>query len=538
MHGFVRIFVANATLMFLVLTVAIARATTVTASSPIVTTEDGEIHGVRHNGVREFLGIPYAAPPVRNLRWRPPEAHVPWKTVLQAGRPGPSCPQVFPGAQATTGTEDCLFLNIYAPDAPRNGLPVMFWIHGGAFIFGSGTTYDGSTLARKHKFIVVTINYRLGALGFLALAQLDADSPDHVSGNYGLLDQQAALKWVRRNISAFGGNPNKVTIAGESAGGISICAQLASPAASGLFRGAINESGPCLPQPTIARAEERGGELVTKLGCDKAVNVAVCLRSKSADQVVSAMPGSLQGPLVWTPVIDGHVMPKQAYEAFRDGSFNKVPVINGSNRDEGTLFIALGKPLPAQYYAAAVAPFASVGSLAQPAANRTDAPREILTAYPISHFQSPSQGLAAVLGDAIFSCPIETTGELLSGSVPVYQYEFNDRHAPLTFIAHPPFPLGAYHASEIQYVFQTSFVSGGRSELPGFSAAQQRLSDSIMSYWSTFITTGKPDGASPAWLPEKPGQAKILSLSPNKIRYESDFATVHHCALWNSLQRQ
>jgi para-nitrobenzyl esterase len=409
---------------------------------------------------------------------------------------------------------------------------------GGAFLFGSGAAYDGSALARKYKLVVVTINYRLGALGFLTLPSLAAESPTRVSGNYGLLDQQAALKWVRRNIRAFGGDPGKVMIAGESAGGISVCAQLVSPGASELFRGAIIESGPCLLQATMAEGEKTGVALVTKLGCEKASNEATCLRSKNAEQVLFAMTGSLQGPLLWAPVVDGHVLPEQPIEAFRAGRFNKVPVINGSNRDEGTLFIAFGKPLSAQNYAAAVSSFARPRGLARSSSSSADVAGKVLARYPLEAYQSPSLGLAAVLGDAIFSCPTEKADQLLSAFVPTYEYEFNDRQAPSTLIAQPPFPLGAYHASEIQYVFQRYFPAGRRAGLPDFSPAQLKLSDQIARYWSTFIATGDPDGATLTWSPTKRGDPEILSLAPDGIKYDSDFLSTHHCKFWNSLAQE
>jgi para-nitrobenzyl esterase len=513
-----------------------ARAAGSADQTVVITTVKGQIRGMRHDGVREFLGIPYAAPPTGNLRWRPPVGHAHWNTTLTATRMAPSCPQFLPGPERISTSEDCLFLNVYSPDPPGTGLPVMLWIHGGAFILGSAANFDGSVLARKYKLIVVTINYRLGALGFLTLPSLEAESPSRVSGNYGLLDQQAALKWVKRNIGAFGGDPGKVTIAGESAGGISVCAQLVSPAAAGLFRGAIIESGPCLHQATMAEGEKTGRELVTKLECDKSSNELACLRAKSAEQVRSAMPGSLEGPLLWAPVIDGHVFPLQPVEAFRSGTFNQVPVINGSNRDEGTLFIAFGKPLPPQHYDAAVGSFARPRG-ASPS-SRKDAEAKVLAEYPLSRYQSPSQGLAAVLGDAIFSCSTERADQLLSAFVPTYEYEFNDRQAPLTLIALPAFPLGAYHASEIQYVFQTYFPAGRRSGAPDFSAAQRELSDHMAAYWSTFIANGHPDSSSPTWSPEKPGDPKILSLAPDGIRYESDFLSAHHCAFWSSIVQQ
>lgn len=506
--------------------------------SPIVNTQEGPVRGLARDGVRLFRGIPYAAPPVRNMRWRAPQPHPAWTAPLDATKFGASCPQVLPGrARGGLMSEDCLFLNVFAPDPPGSGLPVMLWIHGGAFVFGSGSGYDGSVLAAKHKMIVVTINYRLGALGFLAMPGLDIETQDRVSGNYGLLDQQEAMRWVKRNIAAFGGDPHRITIAGESAGGTSVCLQLVSPQASGLFARAINESGPCLYQRSIEEAEKRGHDFAAKLGCDKESHQVGCLRSKSADELLAAMPGSPVGPLVWAPVMDGHLIPMQPEVAFRNGTFNKVPVINGSNHDEGTLFIAFGRPLPKEDYAAAVESFARPpqGESLARAQGVSDGAQKVLAAYPIGKYPSPSQGLAAVMGDAIFSCGIERAGELMSRCVPTYQYEFNDREAPPTLIPNPPFPLGAYHVSEIQYVFQSYFPGERRSGAPDFSPAQAKLSNQIAGYWSAFIASGDPDGSSPKWAPMKPGQVKILSLAPDGVKFESGFAQDHHCALWDSI---
>jgi para-nitrobenzyl esterase len=531
---FARAAILGCTLLALASVSSVGHART-TDHTLVVATAEGNVRGSRKNGVRKFLGIPYAAPPVGSLRWRPPEAHAAWKTIFAATHMGASCPQFLPGPQTIDTAENCLFLNIYAPDSSQHDLPVMFWIHGGAFILGSGAMVDGSVLARKYKLIVVTINYRLGALGFLALPSLAAENRTHVSGNYGLLDQQAALRWVKRNISTFGGDPGRVTIVGESAGGIRVCAQLVSPAASGLFRGAIIESGPCLHQDTLTEGEKLGSELVAKLGCDQGGSELACLRSKSAEQVRSALPGSLEGPLLWAPVIDGHILPQQPADAFHSGTFNKMPLINGSNRDEGTLFIAFGRPLPAQNYEAAIGSFATPQLLGSTSSKLNGGGEKVSAEYPLSHYQSPSQGLTAVLGDAVFSCPIERTGQLLSGFVPTYEYEFNDRNAPATIIPHPPFLLGAYHAAEILYVFQTYFPAGRASSAPDFSPAQQQLADRIGEYWTTFIKTGHPDGGSPTWSPEKARDSKVLSLAPDGIGYESDFAAVHHCKFWNSL---
>lgn len=494
-----------------------ARAAAPDSGAPVVKTRAGAVRGIVDGNVRVFLGIPYAAPPVGNLRWQPPEAHARWTDTLDASRAGNSCVQMSFRHGGPEGSEDCLYLNIYTPNAGTR-LPVMVWIHGGTFITGTGATYIGSDLAAKGNLIVVTINYRLGPFGFLASRSLD--SAGHPSGNYGLLDQQAALRWVKDNIAAFGGDPDKVTVAGESAGAISVGLHLVSPAAAGLFQRAILESGPFLHTRTLVEAETRGDEFAAKLGCDKASDVAGCMRAKPAEQVLSAIPANplTAGRPIWEPVMDGSLIPGQPAEVLAAGRFNKVPVLNGSNRDEGTLFVAFAKPITAQKFEADV--HERFGN---------DAAR-VLAAYPLANYSSPILAAAAGFGDAIFSCQIVKAAAMLSAQVPVYQYEFNDTHAPPYFFRNTPFPLGAFHSSEIQYVF------GGIATNGAASAAQQKLSDAMMAYWIGFITSGDP-GGSPQWTRYSAKDPQILSLAPGAIGYESDFAKIHRCDLWDSIPR-
>ena len=488
-----------------------------TSVAPVVTTKLGGVHGTLDGSVREFFGIPFAAPPVGALRWQPPQPHTAWTSPIDATKPGNSCPQTrFRGG--ISGSEDCLYLNIYAPESSGAPLPVMVWIHGGTFVAGSGAQYNGHALADKGRLIVVTINDRLGPFGFLVHRALDTNGAP--SGNYGLLDQQMALRWVKDNIAAFGGDPSKVTVAGESAGAISIGDHLVSPAAAGLFDRAILESGPFPHMIPLAEAEKRGDQFATALGCSGA-DVAPCMRSKSTDAVLTAIPASAisLGPPVWFPVMDGHLIPSQPDDAIAAGKLNKVPVINGSNHDEGTLFVAFGKQLTPEEFTKGVE--SRFGN---------DAKR-VLTAYPLSSYPSPTQASAAGFGDAIFSCRILKAGELLSAHVPVYQYEFNDTNAPNVFLPNPPFPFGAYHGSEIQYVLGTV---GTRGASP--TPAQQALSNAMMTYWINFISSGEPAG-NPRWERFRPVDPRILSLSPDAIRYESGFSAAHHCDLWNSMMR-
>jgi para-nitrobenzyl esterase len=477
----------------------------------------GEIRGKLDGKVRAFLGIPYAAPPVGDLRWRPPQPPAAWTGTLDATHPGNVCAQTRIRDQGVAGSENCLFLNIYAPDTPDKSLPVMVWIHGGTFVVGSGAQYDGHELAERGHLIVVTINYRLGPLGFLANRSLDGADPDHLSGNYGLLDQQAALRWVKVNIEPFGGDPGRATVAGESAGAISIGLHLISPAAAGLFERAILESGPFLHLPTLAQAQTRGDQFAARLGCSG----APCMRSKSTAEVLNAIPASpiSVGPPVWFPVVDGQLIPSQPADAIAAGHLNRVPVINGSNRDEGTLFAAFGgRALSAEEFTATIQ--SRFGGNAQ----------RVLAAYPLADYPSPTQALAAGFGDVFFSCEILKAGELLSAWVPVYQYEFDDPNTPNVFTVHPSFPFGAYHGSEIQYVLGSILTKSIATP------AQLALAESMMGYWINFINTSDPGGTAPKWDRFHADDPRILSLSPGTIRYESDFASLHHCDLWNSIR--
>jgi len=487
------------------------------ASTLVIKTHSGEVRGKLDGKVREFFGIPFAAPPVGPLRWRPPQPHAPWTTALDATRPGSSCAQTSFRGRGVAGSEDCLFLNIYAPDSPDRGFPVMTWIHGGTFLVGSGTQYDGSRLAAKGHLIVVTINYRLGPFGFLVNRSLETEG---VSGNYGLLDQQAGLRLVKENIEAFGGDPSKVTAAGESAGAISVGLHLVSPAAAGMFARAILESGPFLRLRSLKDAEQHGDEFAAKLGCTTEPDLVACMRSRTTEQVLNAIPSSpiAVGQPVWVPVMDGHLIPSQPSEAIAAGRLNKVPVINGANHDEGTLFLAFAKPLSQQDF---------VGGVQSRFGGNAG---RVLAAYPLASYASPTQASAAGFGDVVFSCPILRAGGLLSEHVPVYEYEFNDPHAPNVFFPNPPFPFGAYHGAEIQYVFGTLLT---RSD--SLSMAQRALADTMMDYWIDFISSGEPGGHSPRWELYRRDNPRILSFSPGAVRYESDFSAIHHCDLWDSL---
>ena len=318
--------------------------------------EGGAIRGSRGSGVRFYLGIPYAAPPVGALRWRAPQPVLRWEGVRDCTAYGPSAPQQpgleFGPLRVGETSEDCLYLNVWTPArSPGDELPVMVWIHGGSFTSGSGSMgiYSGETVAEAGGVVVVTINYRLGALGFLAHPALSAESPQGVSGNYGLLDQIAALKWVRRNIAVFGGDPRLVTVFGESAGAISILDLMASPLAAGLFQRAIVQSGilqeAAMGSQTgwpLREAERAGARFVRGLGVSDGETLEQ-MRALPVDALLRRTPASdfLTAGLPYKPVVDGYLLPKSATETFAAGEQMDVPLLVGSNADEGSLFMPL-----------------------------------------------------------------------------------------------------------------------------------------------------------------------------------------------------
>ncbi len=500
----------------------------------IVVTQQGAVQGNVQPTYRSFLGIPYAAPPVGNLRFKPPQPHAAWSGTLDATKPGSSCPQVATPFGKASVNEDCLFLNVYTPNPVKTNLPVMIWIHGGAFVSGEGSDYDpGATLVAQGNTIVVTINYRLGAFGFLALPSLSAEDPTGSSGNYGLQDQQFAFKWVKSNIQAFGGNPNLITISGESAGGISVCAQIASPGARGLFQRAITESGPCtFTLPTLASAEKSGAAFAASLGCTQqvAAQQTACLRSLTTQQILAQQPtgfnvGGTGSLLAFSPNIDGSVLPQSLTNALLTGAYNHVPVLEGTNQTEGNLFIAIafdllgGGPLTAAQYPTVVTNL--VGS---------QVANQVLHEYPLSDFASPDVALSAIFGDAGFSCPARAADQLLSLGVPTFAYEFNDTNAPMLFLPPVSFPYGATHTDELQYLFQ---INGQASLL---NTNQVKLSNQMISYWTQFAKTGNPNGAGTApWAAYTTLIDNFQSLVPPFPFAELGFSNAHHCGFWTQI---
>lgn len=488
----------------------------------VVRTDDGALRGTSHPGYRAFEGIPYAAPPVGDLRFRAPRPATPWRGVRDATAPGQQCAQLSNGTgNPTTFDEDCLFLNVTTPagrSARRGGLPVMVWIHGGSFLTGTGGSYDASKLAVDGDVVVVTVSYRLGALGFLAHPDLSAEDRRRGSGNAGILDQQAALRWVRQNARTFGGNPRNVTVFGESAGSASVCAHVASPGARGLFRRAIAQSYSCASDLTPrATAETSGEEVSQAVGCADAADVPACLREVDAETLLRAWPGG-------GPVVGGGVLPRQPGTALADGSAHRVDLVHGNTLDENRLFIPLqyGTSLTAAQYAGVV------GAIFGPAAPA------VLQRYPVDAYPSPIIALSTVFSDygsPLSTCTHVDAYELATArrGARVYAYQFQDRTAD------PLIPLlggqdGASHATELPYLFPGLFGDGLTPE-------QEELSDAMVAYWTSFAATGRPHGRGlPRWPAyEGPGDVLALDLESSGGIGTEDVAAASRCDFWSLL---
>ncbi len=466
--------------------------------SPVKVNE-GLIQGVYEDGLTAYKGIPFAAPPVGDLRWRAPQPPAKWEGVKQAAKFAPAPMQ---GGNPPSGkSEDCLYLNIWSPAKSANQkLPVLVWIYGGGFSFGctSESVYNGAKLAQKG-VVLVSIAYRVGQLGFLAHPDLSAESPDRVSGNYGILDQIAGLKWIQKNIAAFGGDPDKVTIFGESAGGISVSMLCASPLAKGLFRGAISESGgsfgPTRPttypgenMKTLVQAEADGLAYVQRAG---AVSIAD-LRKLPADKVPSGF-GMGGG---W-PITDGHVIPDDQYKLYEAGKYNDVAVLIGYNSDEGLSF-SPGRN-PEEYLAGVQKRYGKF----------TD---ELVKAYPAGENSVPrtARNLAR---DAAFGWQTWAwaTLQAKTGKSKVYFYHF-DQH-PDRPKDSPQYDHGSPHGQEVAYVFNNLDASN-----PQTTKSDLAISDAMATYWTNFTKYGTPNGnGMPEWpaFSEKNPVLMYFNQTPN-----------------------
>lgn len=498
-----------------------------------VTTQSGVVHGAVVGEQRSFLGIPYAAPPLGKLRWAAPQSVASWEAPRDALAFGSPCAQLVTdstGRPVVAGNEDCLYLNVYAPVGYDTALPVLVFVHGGAFRNGAGSDYDAGEFSRKGQAVVVTLNYRLGVFGFLALSALAAETSDRASGQYGLLDQRQALDWVRRNIAGFGGDPGNVTLVGESSGANSVCNQLASPKVSGLFHKVVLQSGACSsPSTSLAQApaEAAGSAFAQAAGCVSG-DVPACLRALDATTLVKAPATERIGAgFGWAPALGGTTFPSSSAAVLKSGTFAKVPALIGANREDYRVFVALqefgqGSTISdAQYLGLVNGTF---GAGAPP----------VLAAYPLASYPAANQAQSALLTDFAFACPTQTTANIFSTVVDTYVYEFDDPTAP-TQVPGPFIQQRSYHGAELLYLFRQPLSLFGFGPVAALSPAQQTLADQMIVYWSAFAATGSPNRAgSPVWPRYSQSIPAVQRLAQGQVGAISTFGADHRCAFWVS----
>lgn len=493
-------------------------------AGPTARTSTGTLTGRGDGAVDRFEGVRYAAAPVGTLRLAPTRPARLTDAAVDASRPGPACPQTA-GAPAGVEDEDCLFLDVVRPaGAPVRPMPVVVWWHGGGFTRGNGAAFDPRRLVVEGGVVVVTVNYRLGDLGYLSLPGLPG------GGDFGLADQLESLRWVRRNAAAFGGDARNVTVAGESAGALGVCAALTSPAARGLFDKAITASGSCAldwaagalgrgsprQRPFVPRdtADRLGADRAAALGCalPDAARLA-CLRSRPAS---SFLAGAV--PVLYPPAYGTALLPRRPADAIRDGAFTAVPVLSGGNHDEA--HSAIGESERSRRYTAAeYLPLLR-------AAFGADADR-VARAYPPQREPSTAMAWARVAGDASWSCPTRAADRALAARTALYSYEFDDRDAPAE-PAPPDFRFGAYHAADVPYFFDVGVA---------LAPDQQRLATAMRAYWTNFARSGDPNGPSLPPMPRftGPGVTTSLAPGPGGIR-PTDLDGDHRCSLWATVR--
>jgi para-nitrobenzyl esterase len=502
-------------------TLSLPTVNTASGSEPVVQIRAGTLRGALVGSAIAFRGIPYARPPLGELRWQPPQAPLPWQGVRDAVQPGSACTQrtsglapfFAPMAQAygskfeqapIQSSEDCLYLDVWVPEWPVNrALPVMVWLHGGSNTVGSGTqsTYDGVSLTRRG-VLLVTLNYRLGVMGFFSHPELTAESPHHSSGNYGLLDQLAALNWVKENIAQFGGDPDNVTLFGESAGAIDAARLMTSPLAAGLFKRVISESGPAFESgQTLSQAEAFGSAVSTLAPGNAQSTPLQKLRALPASEIEALVVKAKENlPTdITAATADGWVMPMSPQQAFITGSIQKVDLLIGLNGRELSAFrlaaAAAAKSSGAQSSAAESGGLKRFLEAARPCFGSWTNPA--IAVYFGKMLLNKNAGLDGAANDLIGACPVGAMASLTNASGQhVFVYRF-DRSIPGKGEAE----LGAFHSLEVPYVFGSLRDREWRW-LPS-TADDAALSDLLQTYWTNFAKTGNPNASGlpdwPAW---------------------------------------
>jgi para-nitrobenzyl esterase len=513
-------------------TVPIASA----AASTTVGTDLGEVAGTSTATGQEWHGIPYAAPPVGALRWKPPQPAAGWSGVRDASADGPACLQASTEYDDGRGSEDCLYLNIYSPTATNDtNLPVIVWLHGGGFVNGSGNDFHMQNLARVANAVVVTVNYRLGPFGWLALDSLSREQGG-ASGNYGLMDQTAALQWVHRNIARFGGDSSNVTFSGQSAGGESVLAHLANTGTDrGLFQRAIVMSAPTgVKLPSLAAISQRNMSYANALGCFDPATELSCLRAASPSAALAAGHESWNlirdGGLYWTPIVGVPSLPTAWLDRFRSGDFNHVPVMFGHTRNEGRLFTAIyendnGHAMTTGEYEAAVQAYFAQG-----------APVIEALYAPTLATEGPTSTMATAITDPLFACGAIRIDDAMvtHGSPGVFAYEFTDPDAREVNVHGEFSQIRDGHDSDMPYVFQYNPGRIGPKE-PVYPPAEQSMAEQMGRYWGAFARTGNPNAPGlPSWPAFTIGPiAQVQRLTPPTAvtTAPAQYSAEHHCEI-------
>jgi len=507
---------------------------------PVVNTAEGPVRGYTKNGVDIFLGIPYAAPPVANLRWRPPQPVRHWTEPLNATHYGKTCPQIYElgvFAAPTSTSEDCLYLNVFTTGESHSKKPVIVWIHGGGNFDGESNDYDGSKLATGGSIgsstVVVTLNYRLNMFGFFSHPAINAEG--HLWGNYGILDQQSVLSWVQRNIAAFGGDPTRVALGGQSAGAQDTAANVLSPLANGLFNRAIVQSTPGFTTfvTLAAAAATDGTNFAAAAGCPGTdAATAACLRKLSAARILQLSATSVANtPFVPGLIVDGSVIPIPPAQAWATGQFNKMPMMGGAVKDEWTFFSGINEwfsgppqaPITADQYAAAVGPV-------------------VAAEYPVSAYGGdPMLAYDRAFTDQ-FKCTELHIVQLWAVQVPTYAYDFVYQNSPYYFQKMPGYQPLAAHTIDIQFLFpgwhggilgvNIDQATGAPRDL---NANETNLSDQLVAAWTNFAATGNPNGSGDSPWPvfttsSQKYLVEDLSLSTESV---SEFRSAYKCDFWD-----
>jgi para-nitrobenzyl esterase len=470
----------------------------------------GDLAGTRSadGQIREFKGVPYAAPPVGDLRWKIPQPVAKWEGVRPATAFGARCMQTHTFSDMifrdNGPSEDCLYLNVWTPAATANAkLPVMVWIYGGGFVAGAGSEprQDGENLARKG-VVVVNLNYRLGIFGFFSHPELNKESGHNSSGNYGLLDQTMALQWVKDNIAAFGGDPANMTIFGESAGSFSVSALMASPLSRAMFSHAIGESGAFFSRTLVAKSVEETAKMGAQFGESIGASSLAALRAKPGGELMEA--AVKQKAVRFAPNIDGFFLPEDVYSIYAAGKQSKVPLLAGWNADEGSYQTIFGKePATAQTYAAHMNTMFGKDAEA------------LEKVYPATTDEEAKRAAGDLAGDQFIGFSTWKWIEMQSttGEAAVYRYQFDDA-PPMDAADVGKPPRGAYHSSEIEFVFNVL----PSKKLP-WREEDKKLADLMSSYWSNFAKTGNPNGPGlpewPAYTQEAGYPVMHLSAQPH-----------------------